>query len=61
MPTVPATDADVDAALADYQNSKLRELLRKIYQCRRGLGDDVVTAWEATLMAHLSAADQSGH
>lgn len=51
-PSVPSSDAEVMAALGQY-SSGVRESLAGIYRCRRGLGDEVLDAWEYVLRCHI--------
>ena len=52
--TVPQTDKEViDQFKEQYSDDLLKKNLIGIFQCRRGLGDDVATAYEYTLKAHI--------
>lgn len=52
---VPATEGEVEIDLAFERDPLTAANLLGIYQCRRGLGDDLITAYKEALLAHLEA------
>lgn len=56
---VPETDEDVATILqSDYSENTGRALLG-IYRCRRARGEDVLVAWEYTLLKHVEICGQA--
>ena len=54
--TVPQTDNEViEQFNTQYADDLLKKNLIGIFQCRRGLGDDVLTAYKYTLKKHINA------
>lgn len=58
---IPKTDEDVkDLVVAMYDDSFVQRNVLGIYRCQRGLGKDVLGAWEYTLQAVLKIFNKKG-